>query len=281
MKKLFLTLFIALSAIATQAYNTISVTATGKGSPIIVIHGLGGTEVWKSAIQTLSADHTCYLVSIKGIAGDKNPNQPNLDNILKEIMEYIKNQKISNPVLMGHSFGGFVAEQLAINNPLVFKKLVLIDSYPFSMVIFNPAFTTEIGAKQAEMFRTQVGSLNDNDYSAMWAQRTKDMVTDSTMQKSIYNTIINSERNYIIEAQRLLLTTDLRERIKEVKCPVLVLCSAYIFKRVNLTEDVIKQRVSEQFKDVKDCSIQINDKAKHFIMLDSKDWFIEILKKFI
>jgi len=281
MKKLIFTLLIAVSSIASQAYNIINVTQSGKGTPIVIIPGLGGLEVWKSAIQTLSTNHTCYVVSIKGIAGDKNPIQPNLETILKDIIDFIHQQNISNPVLMGHSFGGFVAEQLAINNPSTFKKLVLIDAFPFSMVIYNPAFTTEIGAKQAEMFKNQMNALTDKDYSDVWAQKTKSMVTDTITQKIIQTTISNSERSYIIEAQRLLLTTDLREKIKEVKCPILVLSSSYIFKKVGLTDEQIKQRTSEQFKDNKDCNILINDNAKHFIMQDSKDWFIENLNKFI
>jgi pimeloyl-ACP methyl ester carboxylesterase len=281
MKKLIFTLLVAVSSIASQAYNTINITTTGKGSPIIIIHGLGGSEVWKNAIQTLSVGHSCYLVSIKGIAGDKNPIQPNLENILKDIIDFIHQQNISNPVLMGHSFGGFVAEQLVINNPSTFKKLVLIDAFPFSMVIYNPAFTIEIGAKQAEMFKNQMNALTDKDYSDVWAQKTKSMVTDTIIQKIVYTTISNSERSYIIEAQRLLLTTDLREKIKEVKCPILVLTSSYIFKKIGLTDEQIKQRTNEQFKDNKDCNILINDNAKHFIMQDSKDWFIENLKKFI
>lgn len=281
MKKLIFTLLIAVSSIAGQAYNTINVTTTGKGSPIIIIHGLGGSEVWKNAIQTLSAGHSCHLVSIKGIAGDKNPIQPNLENILKDIIDFIHQKNISNPVLMGHSFGGFVAEQLAINNPSTFKKLVLVDAFPFSMVIYNPAFTPEIGAKQAEMFKNQMNALTDKDYSDVWVQKTKSMVTDTIIQKIVYTAICNSERSYIIEAQRLLLTIDLREKIKEVKCPILVLSSSYIFKKVGLTDEQIKQRTSEQFKDNKDCNILINDNAKHFLMQDSKDWFIENLKKFI
>ncbi len=281
MKKLIFTLLIAASSIASQAYNTINVTQSGKGSPVIIIPGLGGVEVWKNAIQTFSTNHTCYVVSIKGIAGDKNPIQPNLDNILKDIIDYIQKQKILNPVLMGHSFGGFVAEQLAINNPSTFKKLVLIDAYPFSMVIYSPDFTVETGNKQAEMFKNQMIGLTDKDYSNVWAQKTKNMVTDSIIRKSVCKTIINSERSYIIEAQKLILTTDLREKIKEVKCPILVLTSSYIFKKVGLTDEQIKQRTSEQFKDNKDCNILINNNAKHFIMQDSKDWFIENLNKFI
>lgn len=281
MKKLIITLLVAVSSIATQAYNTISVERFGKGSPIIIIHGLGGPEVWKSAIQTLSQSNTCYLVSIKGIVGDKNPNDPNYANVQKDILDYIKKGGISNPILMGHSFGGFIAEQMAINNPLTFKKLILIDSYPFSMAIFNPAFTIEIGIKQAEAFKNQLTGLSDKSYSEVWAQRTMDMTTDSVTQKIVYKTIINSEKRYIIEAQKIMITNDLREGIKEVKCPVLVLCSSYVFKKNSLTDDVIKQRINEQFSGVKDCRILIIDNAKHFLMQDSKDWFIENLKKFI
>ncbi|NVO11499.1 MAG: alpha/beta hydrolase [Bacteroidales bacterium] len=281
MKKLIITLLVAVSTIATQAYNTISVERFGKGSPIIIIPGLGGTGVWNSAVKTLSTGNTCYVVSIKGIAGDKNPNDPNFADVQKDILDYIQKEKISNPIIMGHSLGGVIAEQMVISNPTTFKKLILVDSYPFSMAIFNPTFTSEIGIIQAETFKNQLSILPDQKYLAMWAQKTKDMATDSTVQKMVYNSIINSERKYIIEAQKLVLTNDLREGIKEVKCPIMVLCSSYVFKKMGLTDDIIKQRVNDQFKDIKDCKILINDNAKHFIMQDSKDWFIENLKKFI
>ncbi|GAB4465403.1 MAG: hypothetical protein OHK0057_02150 [Thermoflexibacter sp.] len=66
---------------------------------------------------------------------------------------------------------------------------------------------------------------------------------------------------------------DLREKIKAIRCPSLILLESYF---VN-----IKPQIDAQYKNLKTANLQYANKGLHFIMYDDKDWYLSQLKTFI
>jgi pimeloyl-ACP methyl ester carboxylesterase len=194
-------------------------------------------------------------------------------------MNHIQNLKISNPVLIGHSFGGFLAMQLSAHHPATFMKLILIDSYPFAPGIYNPALTPEITVQQSVSIKKQLAGLSDNDYQSFWLHNVRQFTSDTLFQQLIFERILSSEKKFVIEAQSYVLSNDLRTELQKVRCPASVLCSSYWFKIAGLNEDMIRQGITDQFKYLNKCNIFIHAESKHFIMLDEKDWFLDTLVK--
>ncbi|RPH31330.1 MAG: alpha/beta hydrolase [Bacteroidales bacterium] len=281
MKKVAIAILFVCNYMLASGYETIDVLSLGKGPSIVIIPGLGGTNVWKSTIEVLSEKNRCHIISIKGLNGQKNQNDSDFSKVMDEIKQYINSEKLNKPILMGHSFGGFLSIQLISRNPELFKELILVDSYAFSLAMYNPAFTQEIGKQQSIAFKSQILALPDQNYSTFWLQNVKQLVSDTINEKIIYNNIILSERKNVTEAQAFMLSNDLRPLLKKITIPTVVLCSKSIYKTMGIDDATIKQRVNDQFKDLKDCHIFINEKSRHFIMLDDKEWFIENVKKFI
>lgn len=274
MKKVIFIFLALVSALSIHA-NSIAVQKAGKGSPLIIIAGLGGTEVWQTSIQKLSALHTTYLISIKGLNGEKNISEPDFSAMKREIVSFIEKEKISEGILLGHSLGGFLAMQLAVENPSFFKRLVIVDACPFSLAVYNPAFTGEFGAQQGVTLKKQLIELPESAYSAFWKQNVQIFTPDTAYQRTILQNIINSERKFVAEAQSYVLSNDLRLQLKSIQCPVLVLCSSFAYNTVGVSGDLLKERITNQFSNVAQCDIFISDKARHFIMLDSPEWFME------
>ncbi len=264
-----------------SGYETIDVKSIGNGPSIVIIPGLGGIDTWKETIDVLSLKNRCHIITIKGLNGQKNQNIPDFAKVMDEIKQYINAENLDKPILMGHSFGGFLSIQLASSNPDLFKELIIIDSYPFSLSMYNPAFTQEFGRQQSIGFKNQISALPDQNYSDFWQQNAKQLVSDSINEKLIYNNIIQSDRKHVTEVQTYMLSNDLRPLLKEITIPTIALCSKSVFKKLGLDGASIDQRINDQFKDLKDYHIFINENSRHFIMLDDKEWFIENIKKFI
>ena len=67
--------------------------------------------------------------------------------------------------------------------------------------------------------------------------------------------------------------TDLRERIKTIEIPSLILLES-MFKN-------IKPMVAEQYKDLNNAQLEYADKGLHFIMYDDKEWYTNQLTCFL
>ncbi|MCX6146572.1 MAG: alpha/beta hydrolase, partial [Candidatus Kapabacteria bacterium] len=67
--------------------------------------------------------------------------------------------------------------------------------------------------------------------------------------------------------------TDLREKIKNIKCPTLILLEEY-FKN-------LKPAIEKQYINLNNANLQFANKGLHFIMYDDKEWYLNQLNNFI
>jgi pimeloyl-ACP methyl ester carboxylesterase len=102
----------------------------GQGDPLIVIHGGGGdASTWEKNIEELSASYTVYAPDLPGYGGSQA-----LDGhyFIPELTEFIDDFSASLGLdkfyLVGHSLGGGVALNYALQFPDRTKKLVLVSS---------------------------------------------------------------------------------------------------------------------------------------------------------
>jgi pimeloyl-ACP methyl ester carboxylesterase len=280
MKKTLIILFTFLNAWNLTGNSAIIVKKSGKGSPIVIIAGLGGTQAWQNTVQKLSVQNTCYLISIKGLSGDKRPAETSFPEVEQEILNFIHEKKLTKPMLIGHSFGGFLGMEIASANPGIFSKIVIVDAYPFGLALYNPAFTADFGLQQSRVLQNQLNSMPDPSYRTFWSHNVEQFTNDTISQKTILQKILGSEKKFVTEAQVYTLSTDLRPGISSIDCPVTVICSSYLLRKTGLTDEQIKERINQQFSNLEECNIFITNEAKHFIMIDSPGWFLEkILNK--
>lgn len=116
-------------------------------------------------------------------------------------------------------------------------------------------------------------SMSGEQFYQMQKITIPSLVADTSKQAMIVNWSVNSDRNTFGEMYCDFMNTDLREKIKNIKCPSLILLESY-FKN-------LKPAISEQYKNLKNADFQYADKGLHFIMYDDKDWYLEQLQNFI
>jgi hypothetical protein len=84
---------------------------------------------------------------------------------------------------------------------------------------------------------------------------------------------VKSDRKTFAEMYCDFSNTDLREKIKTIACPALILLQGY-FKNV-------KPAIEQQYKNLGKANIQFSNKGLHFIMYDDKEWYLNQLNDFI
>ncbi len=102
----------------------------GQGDPLVVLHGGGGdARTWLNNIEVLSNNYAVYAPDLPGYGG----SQPlNGDYYIPELAEFVEsfsdNLGLESFHLVGHSLGGGVALNYALESPHKIKKLVLVSS---------------------------------------------------------------------------------------------------------------------------------------------------------
>lgn len=102
------------------------VLVAGNGDPVLFLHGAGGL-VWDSLLEALAGEHTVYAVEHPG-AGESDilEQLPAIWDLVLFYDELLDGLGLETTAVVGHSFGGMVAAELAANNPRRVSRLVLI-----------------------------------------------------------------------------------------------------------------------------------------------------------
>jgi pimeloyl-ACP methyl ester carboxylesterase len=101
----------------------------GQGPALLYLHS-GYGLIWDESLDRLAQDFTVYAPEHPGTSeGDPNAIA-HLDNLWDLILYYYEmcdQLSLDAPAVVGHSFGGMVAAELAATNPRRVSKLVLIN----------------------------------------------------------------------------------------------------------------------------------------------------------
>ena len=83
----------------------------GKGPAVILIHGFCESgEMWRDYSSSISSTHTCYSIDLPGFGlSPLSQKQITIEEIAIELSDWMSDQKIESPILIGHSLGGYVA----------------------------------------------------------------------------------------------------------------------------------------------------------------------------
>ena len=104
------------------------VRVAGDGPPVVFLHGAGGL-VWDPFLDVLTQSFTVYAPEHPGTSvGNPDAISP-IDNLWDLVLYYyevLDQLGLKSPPLIGHSFGGMMAAELAATNPERVSKLVLL-----------------------------------------------------------------------------------------------------------------------------------------------------------
>ena len=102
-----------------------------KGRDLIIIHGLFGmSDNWNTLGKKFSKYCKVYLIDLRNHGRSPHSNDFNYDVMCQDILEYIVENNIVEPIILGHSLGGKVAMKLAFTHPDKIEKLIVADIAP-------------------------------------------------------------------------------------------------------------------------------------------------------
>jgi long-chain acyl-CoA synthetase len=120
---------IRVSAEPLVRLSAIDVSPERPQRTIVFIHGFGGeAEQWQYQMQKFAMDNRVIALDLRGHGlSDKPGSGYDMSRIQLDLETVLERLKVSIPfVLIGHSFGGAVVTDYAVNHPDHVEKLILI-----------------------------------------------------------------------------------------------------------------------------------------------------------
>lgn len=241
----------------------INYEVSGEGAPVILLHGwLCSLETMKPIANVLQ-NFKVYNVDLPGFGKSDMPEKSFNTNDFGNFLDgFIKELKIENPILIGHSNGGRTILNYAGRNLGETKKIVLIDSagikpkrkpsYYIKVYTFK-ALKKFLGIfPDVEMFNNirerVLGKFGSSDYK-----------NSPEILRKTMSTIINEDQTEIL---------------KNIKAPTLLLWGEN-------DEDTPIQDGKIMEKNIQNASLIEIKGTGHFSYLDSYNQCMEIIKEFI
>lgn len=131
-------------------------------SSIVMLHGLGGSHLyWSKLLAALPEQgYGAIALDLPGHGQSSLPSEQSLTPkwMGQALANWLKSQSEQQPVLVGHSLGGWVALQAYLHDPTLFRGLVLMASAGLEGVNFAPP-QMNMGGDFSTMMQQLFGTL--------------------------------------------------------------------------------------------------------------------------
>ena len=150
---------------------TLNHKAFGQGDPVLILHGLFGTlDNWQTVGKRLAEDYAVYLIDQRNHGRSPHVEGLNYPLMAEDVQAFLESNWIYKAHIIGHSMGGKVAMQFAMEYPDMVDKLVIVDIAPKAYVgghelIFKALLGLDLdqleGRKQAD---TQLAAMGIEEF---------------------------------------------------------------------------------------------------------------------
>lgn len=118
--------FAALSMIDVRG-TEIELLKAGSGPPLLFLHGIDGIEGAAQLLRELSGSFTVYAPSHPGFGGSQQRDGYNrVDDLAYFYLDLMDLLQLEKPIIVGSSFGGWLAAEILTKEPARASQLVLI-----------------------------------------------------------------------------------------------------------------------------------------------------------
>jgi len=205
----------------------------GAGEPLLFIHGLGScTEDWQPQIDRFAKSNRTIACDLRGHGRSSKPRGPySIEGFARDIGAILRALETGPAHVVGISLGGMVAFQLAVDAPELVRSLVIVNSGP---------------AVPAQTFKQRLPLYIRLAYARILGlARMAEMIAKRLFPKPeqlalrrafVLRLAANDKHCYLASLRAIFAGWSVADRLPQIRCPVLVLCSDQDYTPVALKE---------------------------------------------
>jgi pimeloyl-ACP methyl ester carboxylesterase len=128
----------------------------GSGPPLVILHGLlGSGDNWQGLAKLWAPDFTVLVPDLRNHGRSPHSDDATFASMAADIQALIENEEFSQVTVLGHSLGGKVAMQLAMDFPERVQSLIVVDIAPKAYPPAHQALLEALLAVDLSRFTTR------------------------------------------------------------------------------------------------------------------------------
>jgi 3-oxoadipate enol-lactonase len=188
--------------------------------PLVFLHGIGGAaRAWRGQVDSFSHRYRTIAWDMPGYGGSAPLPTVSIATLADALRDFLQQVGAARPVLVGHSIGGMIVQQLLANSPDLPRAAVLAQT--------SPAFGKADGDWQKSFIDARVGPLDRGETMRSLAPSlVKDLVGDDPDSGGleVARDCMAAVPEASYRASMLaLLGFDQRDALRKIAVPTLVL----------------------------------------------------------
>ncbi len=121
--------------------------------PLVFLHGIGGAaRAWRGQVEAFSDRYRAFAWDMPGYGGSVPLPTVSIAALADALQDFLREVGATKPILVGHSIGGMIVQQLLAKNPGIPAAVVLAQT--------SPAFGKPDGDWQKEFIGARLGPLD-------------------------------------------------------------------------------------------------------------------------
>lgn len=217
-------------------------------STLVMIHGAGGSsEIWKGPIYSLDEEMNVLALDLPGHGETDGRGYPTISEYAQWLGEILKTLFERPVFLMGHSMGGAIAQEAAIQYPDILKGIILVATGPRLRVA--PMFL--------EGLRNDFEQTVDTMMGYAYSPRTSRLIVEegARIMKAAGSTAVYND---FLACDQF----DSRKDLARINLPCLIICGA----EDKLTPPKLSKALNEG---VKGSIFKLVPDAGHMVMIEA------------
>ena len=245
--------------------KTPSYYAFGRGPTVVLVHGLGSEmQHWLPTARLLARHHRVVLVELPGHGLAPMPTPFSLEQAAASLDDAIRDATDDPVILVGHSVGGLVAAQEALNQPDRVRGLVLVE--------------TSLKSQASPEMRELMLARLEHDYDKVLHEFYLGFGRDSLQGERLYSEVARMEPMMVKSWIRLALFADLAGQMRKLMPPLLAVFSPYSWEPKDTWPQVSRALGYDGVRRLQQVRIE---NAGHFLMLDQPEALADEIAKFV
>ncbi len=241
----------------------------GQGEPIVLLHGLGSsTRDWENQVRFLAAHFKVIVFDLRGHGQTEKPDGPYSVSLLAKDTAALMQKILTEPAtVIGHSLGGMIAFQLALEYPRLVKRLIIINSAP--MV----SFPSYIDAFKFYLRTLDVKLFGMNHISTVIAQLSFPNPHQEELRKLLISRWRENDPKAYLNSLAAFKGWSVVDRISSISCPTLVVTGDRDYTSVAFKEGYTKLMPNAELVVIKD--------SGHVTIIDQAEKLNEVILEFM
>lgn len=191
---------------------------SGKGNPLILIHGLGmSSALWINQAPVFSQRFHTVAVDLRGFGRSSRPDYPGayaIEILAEDIAGLIRQLELQRCHVLGTSMGGFIGQALALAHPDLCRSLVLCHTAP------RMSIPSDVLARRVEA----LGNMPLEEYAEIVVEQACSVNASQELRSWVAGLLVrNDKRAYTQVMTEGLRGFDVGAQIGNIRIPTLVI----------------------------------------------------------